>query len=87
MSYKWGSRKEDVRFAQERLMLHHDEAQSKPMGLREYVTMPEGTLKVEKSRWVIEIEEHLIEKHGSDKGQNFANKILSDFVIRDNTIH
>ena len=87
MSYKWRNREEDVKFAQERLMLHHDEAQSKPMGLRECIATPEGTLKVEKSQWVIEIEEHLIEKYGFHRGQDFANKILSDFVVRDNTIH
>lgn len=87
MSHKWRSRKEDVKFAQERLMLHHDEAQTRPMGLRECTATPEGTLKIEKPRWVIEIEEHLIDKYGSDKGQDFANKILSDFVVRDNTIH
>lgn len=77
----WSTREHDMEVAMEIIDRHADDDQLE-LGLQEITIIQEGTLEVERSGWVIELEKTFEEQYGSRKGQTIARRVLTALLLQ-----
>lgn len=87
MQNNWETMKEDIKIAKQILESHFKCQEASTMVIQKHTVSQEGCVKIERSEWVIDIENTMIRKHGKEKGIQLTNKIISGFIIKDETIH
>ena len=83
MENNWKTMNEDIQIAEKILEIHFKNTKEIPMVVQKHIISKEGDIKIEKSKWVLDIEKMMIERHGSKQGPYFTNKILSHLIIRE----
>ena len=78
--------RQDWLCAQE-IIFKHLEGPSQSIGLQEISVTQEGSIRILRASWVIELEEAFEAKYGEKKGRKIFNQVISRLLINAETVH
>ena len=69
------------------IIFRHQEGPGQSVGLQEMVITQEGSIRIERPCWVIELEEAFETKYGREKGQKVFNQVITQLLINSEMVH
>ena len=87
MAIKWHTRKDDMLVARDVLIRHFQEEESGDFGVEEVTVVQEGSLIIERSDWVVELEEVFQDKYGEKKGLAITNRVITELITTGKSVH
>lgn len=69
------------------IIFRHLEGPGQSVGLQEMVITQEGSIRIFRSSWVIELEEAFEKKYGQEKGQKVFNRVITQLLINAEPVH
>ncbi len=79
-------RNQDWICAQE-IIFKHLEGHGQSIGLQEISVTQEGSIRVFRSSWVVELEEAFEAKYGEKKGKKIFDRVIAQLLINGETVH
>jgi hypothetical protein len=79
-------RNQDWMCAQE-IIFKYLEGHSQSIGLQEILVTQEGSVRIFRSPWVVELEEAFETKYGQKKGKKIFDRVITQLLINAQTVH
>ena len=86
LNQRLDERNQDWRCAQE-IIFKHLEGHAQSIGLQDVCVTQEGSIRIFRSSWVIELEEAFEAKYGIVKAKKIFDRVISQLLINAQTVH